>query len=210
MNYSEGILLGLSTGAVCLAYCGPVLIPYLMGENKGVKTNFAYVSLFLSGRLLAYLVIGLVAGVAGTYIFRSSELNVLIFGFSYVILSVLLIAYGFYRFKEVCLGNGRAKVAYRRFGKMPYLIPVVGGFMTGVNICPPLLLAFTKAASTQDVAGSVLFFLMFFIGTSLFFIPLPFLGLFQRQKALRTIGKFAAIIAGAVYLYKGILIIISN
>jgi sulfite exporter TauE/SafE len=89
MNYSEGILLGLSTGAVCLAYCGPVLIPYLMGENKNIKTNFVYVSLFLSGRFLAYLVIGLIAGIAGTLFLQPSTFNVIIIAISYIILSVM-------------------------------------------------------------------------------------------------------------------------
>ena len=51
MQYSSGFILGLSTGVVCLAYCGPVLIPFLMGEGKGVYKNIGSVSLFLLGRL---------------------------------------------------------------------------------------------------------------------------------------------------------------
>ena len=204
MNYSEGILLGLSTGAVCLAYCGPVLIPYLLGENKNIKTNFVYVSLFLSGRFLAYLVIGLIAGIAGTFFLQPSAFNVKLIGISYIILSVMLIAYGFHRFKEVCLGQTKTKIAFRYFKRMPYLLPMVGGALTGLNICPPFLLAITKAASTHQITASIVFFTMFFIGTSLYFLPLPFIGFFKKQKFFRTIGKFAAILAGLLYLYKGL------
>jgi len=208
MNYSEGIILGLSTGAVCLAYCGPVLIPYLLGENKNVKTNLVYVSLFLSGRLLAYLAIGLIVGIVGTLFLQPSGFNVILVGVSYIILSVVLIAYGFYRFNEVCLGKTNTKIAFRYFKQMPFIIPIVGGILTGLNICPPFLLAITKAASTHQITGSIVFFVMFFIGTSLYFLPLPFIGFFKKQKIFRIVGKFAAILAGLIYLYKGLLMVI--
>ena len=209
MNYSEGILLGLSTGAICLAYCGPVLIPYLLGENKSINTNFIYVSLFLSGRLLAYIFIGLIAGIAGNLFLQPSGFNLVLIGVSYIILSVMLIAYGFYRFKEVCLGSMQAKIASKYFKNMPYVIPLMGGTLTGMNICPPLMLAAAKAASTHHIAESILFFVMFFIGTSLYFLPLPFIGIFKKQNILRTVGKFAAIIAGMLYLYKGLFMILN-
>jgi len=209
MNYSEGILLGLSTGAICLAYCGPVLIPYLMGENKSINTNFVYVSLFLSGRLIAYMFIGLIAGIAGNLFLQNSGFNTVLIGLSYIILSVLLIFYGFYQFREVCLGKKQTSISLKYFRRMPYLIPVTGGILTGLNICPPLMLAITKAASTRQIADSIVFFAMFFIGTSLFFVPLPFIGLFKKQAFLRVIGKFAAIIAGLIYFYKGVILLIN-
>jgi hypothetical protein len=33
---------------------------------------------------------------------------------------------------------------------------------------------------------------------------MPFLGFFRRKQVLQVIGKFAAILAGLLYLYKGI------
>jgi sulfite exporter TauE/SafE len=205
MNFSEGILLGLGTGTICLAYCGPVIFPYLLGENKNISRNFFYVFLFLSGRLFGYLVIGLIAGIAGQMFLQPSNLTVLLTGISYIVLSVLLIIYGFYQFNEVCLGKTRTKIASKYGKKMPYLVPIIGGTMTGLNICPPFVLAVTKAATTHNIADSILFFIMFFIGTSLFFIPLPFLGFFKRQQVLRIVGKFASVLAGLLYLYKGVI-----
>jgi len=209
MNFPEGIVLGLSTGAICLAYCGPVLVPYLLGQNKSIHTNFIYISLFLAGRLLAYLGIGIIAGIAGTFFLQPSEFNVKLIGFSYLILSVMLVFYGFNRFKEICLGGKQAKLPTTYFKKMPFILPIIGGFLTGLNICPPMILAVTRAASTHNIGSSVLFFTMFFIGTSLYFIPLSFIGAFKRQQVLRVIGKFAAILAGLIYFYKGV-ILISN
>jgi sulfite exporter TauE/SafE len=205
MNFYEGILLGLGAGSICLAYCGPVLIPYLLGESKSINRNFFYVFLFLSGRLAAYILIGFIVGIAGKILLQPSSITLLLTGISYIILSLLLIYYGFYQFKEVCLGMTNTKIASKYFKKMPYMVLLAGGAMTGINICPPFFLAITRAAATKNIFDSIFFFMMFFIGTSLFFVPLPFLGFFKRRKVLRVIGKFAAILAGLIYLYKGVL-----
>jgi hypothetical protein len=61
---------------------------------------------------------------------------------------------------------------------------------------------------TGSIAGGLWFFFLFFLGTTLYFIPLPFIGFFRRQQVLRVIGKFAAIIAGTLYLYKGIVLLL--
>ena len=210
MDLSEGILLGLGTGSVCLAYCGPVVIPFLLGENKNIGTNFIYISLFLTGRLAAYIVIGIIAGIAGVLFFQPSGLKDVIIGISYILLSILLVVYGFYRIKGVCLGEVQTKVSEKYGGKTPYLVPVIGGIFTGLNICPPFILAIAQAVATHHVFNSVLFFIMFFIGTSLYFIPLPFIGIFNKQNVLRIIGKFASILAGLLYLYKGITLILNT
>jgi sulfite exporter TauE/SafE len=208
MDFPEGIILGLGTGTICLAYCGPVLIPYLFGENRNIPTNFYYVFLFLTGRLAAYIAVGFIAGTAGTLFLQPSGLKILFIGISYIVLSVLLIIYGFYQFKEVCLGKTQTKFALKYAKNRPFLVPIIGGILTGVNICPPFILAITKAAAAHNIGDSILFFLLFFLGTSVYFIPLPFIGIFKRQQVLRIIGKFASILAGLLYLYKGVLMII--
>ncbi len=37
--FPEGFILGLSTGAVCVAYCGPVLLPFILGEGTTILQN---------------------------------------------------------------------------------------------------------------------------------------------------------------------------
>jgi len=208
MNYASGFLLGLGTGVVCLAYCGPVLIPFLMGEGKGISGNLGSVSLFLGGRLIAYLIIGLLSGIIGDALLQPSKEKTVFFGILYIALSVLLISYGFFRFREVCLGKSNTKLN-RKFGhRWPFVVPLTGGFATGLNLCPPFLMAITGAVETGKIADSLMFFFMFFLGTTLYFIPLPFIGFFRRQQALKIIGKFAAILAGFIYLYKGVMMII--
>jgi hypothetical protein len=53
--------------------------------------------------------------------------------------------------------------------------------------------------------SSLFFFLMFFLGTALFFVPAPFLGLLRTFPAFRTVGKLAAGLMGLYYFYSGLI-----
>jgi sulfite exporter TauE/SafE len=165
--------------------------------------------MFLAGRLFAYLIVGLITGWAGMILLEPTGGSMVLFGVIYLLLAGLLIAYGFHRFREVCLGKVDNALKKRYLFRWPFLVPVVGGFVTGLNLCPPFLLAIAAAMEGDSIGGAVLFFGYFFVGTSVYFIPLPFVGFFRRQQALRAIGKFAAMLAGVFYLYKGILMLIT-
>ncbi len=194
---------------MCLAYCGPVLIPYLLGEGNNVRQSISSLSLFLSGRILAYIIIGFLAGLLGKIFIQPSKFSVSIIGAIYILLAILLIFYGFHRFKEICLGHIQYKINSNFQKHFPQIVPLIGGIVTGLNICPPFLIAITKAADTGNITSSILFFLMFFIGSAIYFVPLPFIGFFKRQQAFRIIGKFAAILTGLIFLYKGTFMILN-
>lgn len=125
-------------------------------------------------------------------------------GVAYVGLSALLLV-AVLRKKapsDTCaLGEAQAKLS-----RWPALLPIGMGFLAGLKVCPPLLLAFTDAASTGTLIGSLVLFLTFFLGTSIYFIPLSFLGMFAQTSDLQIVGKFAAVIVALYYLYAGILL----
>jgi hypothetical protein len=55
-----------------------------------------------------------------------------------------------------------------------------------------------------------MFFFLFFLGTSIFFIPFPFVGTLRRITMLTIIGKLAAGIMGIYYFYTGLMLVISG
>lgn len=57
----KGFLLGLANGTSCLTLCAPVLVPYLLNEGDNVRRSLVTLGKFLTGRLLGYLVFGLLA-----------------------------------------------------------------------------------------------------------------------------------------------------
>ncbi len=84
------------------------------------------------------------------------------------------------------------------------------GVVTGSSVCPPFLLALTNAAEKSSLFHSLFFFFAFFLGTSVFFLPAPLLGIFREIPVLQTIGKLAAGIMGLYYLYSGIILLIGG
>jgi sulfite exporter TauE/SafE len=201
----QGFLLGLANGVTCLAYCAPVLIPLMLGEGQKTRQNWSMLGKFLAGRLGGYLLFGILAWLASQLIFGAAAYRHLLFGAIYVVLAALLLVYGLARAPAPCAGSIRGARAFLR--RWPALLPLGLGFLTGLNLCPPFLLAITSAASAGSLAASLVFFFAFFVGTSVYFIPIAFVGLMSHVNALRTVGKLAAVLMAMYYLYSGIIYI---
>lgn len=200
----QGFFLGLANGTSCLALCAPVLVPFLLSEGEDVRHNLATLLQFLGGRLLGYLLFGVLAWAVGGLLPAAGGLQALLIGATYVGLSILLLAAVFR--KRVPAGACALSQAHARFRRWPALIPAGIGLMAGLKVCPPLLLAFTGAARSGTLGASLLLFVTFFLGTSLYFLPLPLLGAFTRMPDLRIVGKFAAAIVALYYLVSGVLL----
>ncbi len=201
----QGFLLGLANGTTCLAYCIPVLVPFLLQEGRNVRQNLVTMSKFLGGRLGGYVIFGLVTWATGNMLVAVANHQGLVIGTAYVGLSVLLLV-AVLRKPIPTPGACAFKGAQTRFSRWPALLPVGMGFLAGLRICPPLLLAFADAANTGTLAGSLILFFAFFLGSSIYFIPLSFLGAVARIADLRIVGKFAAVIVAVYYMFSGILL----
>jgi len=204
----QGFLLGLANGSSCLAFCAPALIPFFMHEGQGVRQNLVTLFKFLGGRMGGYLLIGLLAWGAGSLLSGAAGYERLLIGIAYVGLAALLLV-AVLR-KKAPAGACAFEGARATLSRWPALLPVGMGFLAGLKICPPLLLAFTGAASAGSLAGSLVFFLAFFLGTSVYFIPIPFLGVFRRASALQIVGQFAAVIVALYYLFAGAILLIAG
>ena len=202
----QGFLLGLVNGTTCLAFCAPVLIPFLLNEGNDIPQNLVTLLKFLGGRLGGYLLFGLLAWAMGGLLLGGGSYQAVVIGVAYVGLSVLLLV-AVLR-KKTSISNACAlKGAQARLNRWPALLPAGMGLLAGLKVCPPLLLAFTHATSTGTLGGSLLFFLMFFLGTSIFFLPMSLLGAFTRSPDLQLVGRFAAVIVALYYLFSGVLLL---
>ena len=207
----EGFILGLGNSGTCMATCAPILIPYLLGEKKGVLPNFKLTGGFLLGRLLGYLVFAVLAWTIGNAIFHEYGQKSVAVGLFYILFSSLFIGYGFFNNTQkgcsrACKPSGGLKILDSR----QQLLPITAGLLTGLSFCPPFLLATTCAASQSSLAGAVWYFFSFFLGTSLVFVLAPFVGFFKGFVPLQEVGKMAAGIMGCYYFYSGIILIIGG
>jgi len=210
MMLVKGFLLGIASGGVCLAYCAPVLVPYLLGEARTVRANLVPVGGFLAGRLAGYMAFAVLAWLTHSVLIENLPHQKVIFGIITIGLAMLLIVYGFTgrgrdRHCPAMSADAAAKPGRRSF----VLMPVSLGFLTGVNVCPPFLLAFSSAAQLSRLWQSLAFFAAFFVGTSVYVAPLPLVGLAGGCERIRIIGRLAAGIVGLFYLYSGVVSMVS-
>jgi sulfite exporter TauE/SafE len=202
----QGLLLGLANGASCLATCSPVLFPYLVSEGKPLRKNLFPLVLFLCGRLAGYLVFAVIAWQIGEVI-RIDPRSGLIFGIVYAMLACALIVYGFRPPNHACVAGSLGSRFHSSTAYRPLAMPALLGLLTGLSLCPPFIAALAGATGQTSLVSSLLFFISFFIATSLYLLPLPFAGLLGRFQEIRITARLAAGIVGCYYLYRGLIMI---
>jgi len=196
---ASGFMLGLTAGPFCLTGCFPVLLSVTLaqGRENTASRTWLFVGEFIGGRFIAYLAFGFFIGLLGSHIG----------GFSYkvgiyalIILSVILIAYGLgARLPRV----GMCEIAGRTAGKK--FFPFILGGLTGLNVCPPFLLAVTYILQRAITpAFGIFFFMSFFTASTLYILPVGLTGHLSHRELIARVGRVAAVVVGVVFLYRGV------
>jgi sulfite exporter TauE/SafE len=205
----EGFLLGLANGGICFAYCAPPLVPYLMGTAKPVRSGYGALVMFLSGRLAGYLAFAAIAWMTHRLVLDRLTGNWALAGLCYLLLATALFCFSwgarFWSREKTCAAGSSHRLIAALGGAAPWTVPALLGLFTGLNICPPFLVAFARAANYTEFLQTALFFMAFFVGTSIFLVPLPFLGLFRKISSWQTIGRLSALVVAGFYFYKALI-----
>lgn len=203
----QGFLLGISNSATCVASCAPVMLPYLISDGKTVWKNLLDLAFFLSGRLTGYISFAILAWFTGKVLLNNPIVRGRFIGIAFIALSVTMIIYNLKGKHQKCRYQSAAKSLNNILQPKTWYYPYIFGLLTGVNICPPFLMVFTGAMDSSSLLGSIFFFLTFFIGTSIFFIPLSLVGSLKNKPEFKTVGELSLYIIAVYYLYRGILTI---
>lgn len=188
----EGFLLGVATGHLCVATCGPVYAPFLMQkEQGGVKGSLMMVLKISGGRFLAYALFGLVAGALGREISGVNRTWFTII--SFILLSVVLLNSVFVTTKK-----NHAACGVTRWGKV-VTNPILLGIITGINFCPSFLIALTNAINLSGPLAGLLLFTSFFVGTNIFLIPFSIFGLLGSKQVFRKVAMAASVIVAVTF-----------
>lgn len=192
---TEGFVLGISLGATCLVVCGPVIFAFLLRQKRTLTGSFYVFAQILLGRFFGYAMFGIIAGAIGGIIPNGIRIPIS-FG-SYIVLGGILVYYGL-------RGGHLSEVKCPAHSAERYIAhPVILGFLTGIEICPPFLLAVVRAANSGGAFGGMTLFIGFFAGTSLFLIPIAFFGVASSLKAFRIFGAIASVIIGVWFFAQG-------
>jgi sulfite exporter TauE/SafE len=194
----KALALGLSSGIFCLGYCYPILGPIMFSseERRGWSRAAQSLGLFLAGRLIAYLIFGLLSGLLGQRVQRIALIHRYVLPALFLLLGLTMVLYGISPNLPrwtLCRWSQRL-LADRRF-------MLLAGFLAGINICPPFLLALSYALSLGRIGHAVLFFLFFSLSTSVFLLPFLLSPLVARFELMRKAARLVAVAAGLWFVY---------
>jgi len=79
--------------------------------------------------------------------------------------------------------------------------------VTGLNLCPPFVAAGLRATQEPNLTGVLLFFTVFFLGTSVWFLPSVSLGLLRRFEAIAVVARFTLFLLAAYYGYLAVIVL---
>jgi sulfite exporter TauE/SafE len=209
--FGEALVLGLASGPACVASCGPVVVPSLLAERAGLRLNARYLSVFLATRLVGYLLFAAVAWKIGALVSLRPSARSLVFAGIHVLLACVLLRYA-YSVGRACTAACADSELVTIGGASNYRVPGVAllGFLTGVSLCPPFVAAGVRAAEASSVAAALLFFAVFFLGTSIWFVPFAGLGWVRRNEAVTTVARMAMVLIAFYYLFAGLTALIGR
>jgi len=133
--FLSGIFLGIGP---CLVSCGPFLVTFIAGANKGIKESLRIWLVFSLTKLFAYLVLGLIAGLfSQEVVYRIYQGNLvqylLVGGGIFVLLIGLAMVFGNNQRIRIC------RILEERFVKRGIKSTVLFGLLIGFLPCAPLL-----------------------------------------------------------------------
>lgn len=202
-NVLEPLLLGISTGTWCVMYCAPLTLPFLFGrENPTYRKNAGLVGLFLGGRLASYAIVGIALGALGALAATAFDpvlARKLSYGAFIVTGAALLL-------ESVVPGKARpckARCArmVRNFVASDGCVAALTGLGAGLHICPPFWAAAARAVSSANAVSGSAYFLLFYVGTLPFFLPLlgiPFLS--AKAPFVRRVARIAQLMLGIYFV----------
>jgi sulfite exporter TauE/SafE len=217
---AEALVLGLVTGPVCLASCGPVVLPWMLVQPPGFRTHARQLAIFLASRLLGYLLFASAIWFAGVAISRSWSGRTWMFGTIQVLLAAGLLVYAVgWPHAHCTLARPRPKLvqitntANADAEPNPRPRPsgaAALGFLTGINLCPPFLVAGLRASQLPSLPAALLFFAVFFVGTAVWFVPFLSLGIVRRTPSFLAVARMVAVLLACWYGYSGASILIER
>jgi sulfite exporter TauE/SafE len=207
---TEALLLGVSSGPVCLASCSPVLVPVLAAEQRSARGTGALLAQFLGGRLAGYLAFACVAWLLGLSLRFQPRGQAFVYGLADLGLAIFLGGYALAMRAHPAAAcdqpcpaarAGLFAQRYRSFAS------VILGFVSGLTLCPPFVAAGVRAAESGGLAHALLFFFCFFFGTSIWFAPSVGLGLLRRFAAVGVVARLTLFLLAGYYGYLALIVL---
>lgn len=157
-GFASVFLLGFALGlTACVATCLPFIGTYVLGKAEGRRSGMIDAGLFLSGRLLAYMALGALAGGFGAWFVKhlADGYGNLAIGVASLLSAALLL--------DRRAGSHAACGKFQRKA----LSPVLMGIALTLIPCAPLATLLASAAASHSAVHGALMGLVFGVGALL-------------------------------------------
>jgi sulfite exporter TauE/SafE len=215
--YLASLILGLLYGLTfCASACLPYIISYIAGIGAGFRKGVIVTSIYNSGRIVAYAIIGTIVGLLSTVIseeiFSSyQQYSSIAFGAVIIVIgvSILLKKFG----NGTCTAKESHDLGVSKLTQRFDIRAFSMGFTRGLILCPPLVALLLYAVTFSQVNCTIMA-VLFGVGTAL--SPLLVLGgatgwLLNKAplftKWLSRIGGVALVVMGLSVLFSALLVI---
>jgi hypothetical protein len=183
----------------------------MLAQPAAVRSHSKQLLLFLVARLAGYLLFAVGVWALGTAVMHALAGRPWTMGGIQVLLaiSLLVFAAGWPRRRRHEKQNAELvhigePVRHKRSGALTL------GFLTGINFCPPFLVASVRGAQLPTLPATLIFFLSFFAGTAVWFTPYFFLGLVKRTETCVLVARITAVLLACWYGISGFSILIAR
>lgn len=183
-----------------------------MVQPRGVGAHSRQLVLFLAARLAGYMLFAAAVWLVGSAIPRAWMGRSWLVGGVQLLLAVALVAYatGWPHRQCVAAKTAGSLVQIGEAQRSPRSGALALGFLTGINLCPPFLVAGVRAAQLGSLPAALLFFFCFFGGTAVWFLPFLSLGFVRRTPAIVTVARMVALLLACWYGFSGVSILIER
>lgn len=164
ITYLQIFGIGFSFGFAgpCFLICTPILLAYIGGRKANWKQSLIDIFIFLLGRLLAYLILGYLAGLSAVILRRFSSLGPVFF--LKPVAGVIIILLGIY------VWSGKEPISWICRCKTSTIFSFTSlfilGFIIGIYPCAPLLALLLEITLIAKTALEGMSYALFFgLGT---------------------------------------------
>ena len=176
-------LLGVFGSLHCGVMCGPIMLAMPFQKQSFLKTGLQLI-LYQAGRILVYMVLGLIAGFIGSSIktFSNQKTLSIIIG-CLMIFFTLLQFNQYYRTHFSKLQARALKPVINLMGKV-FRMPLWGlfaGMLNGLIPCGMVYLALATALSSGTIKSAVFFMLLFGLGTAPLMMMISMGGIYLKK-----------------------------
>jgi sulfite exporter TauE/SafE len=210
--YLASLILGLLYGLTfCTSACLPYILSYIAGIGAGFRKGVIVTTIYNSGRIVAYALIGTAAGLLSAII--SEEVFLSYQNYSSIAFAAVIVVIGvtiLLKKSAACTCAikqsdllGVSKLT-QRFDIRAFFM----GFTRGLILCPPLIAVILYAVTFSQLDCTILA-VLFGVGTAL--SPLMFLGgatgwLLNKAPLFR---KWLSRIGGTVLIFMGLMLLLN-